>query len=87
MLSDAGYKTAMFGKSHLGDVNESMPQNLGFDEFFGILYHLNTYSLRERIGYDPNWESADPYYGLVEAKKGENLKLVAPLNHEFFGIC
>lgn len=80
VLSDSGYKTAMFGKSHLGDVNESLPQNLGFDDFFGILYHLNTYSLRERIGYDPNWESPDPYYGLVEAKKGGDLKLVEPLN-------
>ena len=42
VLSDAGYKTAMFGKWHLGDIEESMPQNMGFDEWFGILYHLNT---------------------------------------------
>ena len=76
VLSDAGYNTAMFGKWHLGDVNESMPQNMGFDECFGILYHLNTYSLKERIGYDPDWETEDPNYGLVEAKKGESLKLV-----------
>ncbi|HQQ37842.1 MAG TPA: sulfatase-like hydrolase/transferase, partial [Methanothrix sp.] len=46
VLSDAGYRTAMFGKWHLGDVEESMPQNMGFDEWFGILYHLNTYSLK-----------------------------------------
>jgi arylsulfatase len=80
VLSDAGYNTAMFGKWHLGDVNESMPQNMGFDEWFGVLYHLNTYSQKERIGYDPNWVKEDPFYGIVEAKKGENPKLVTPLN-------
>jgi len=86
VLSEAGYDTAMFGKSHLGDVNESLPQNLGFDEFFGILYHLNTYSLKERIGYDPSWESPDPYYGIVTAKKGGDLKLVEPLNTTALGL-
>lgn len=86
VLSEAGYSTAMFGKSHLGDVNESLPQNLGFDEFFGILYHLNTYSLKDRIGYDPSWESPDPYYGIVTARKGEELKLVQPLNTTALGL-
>lgn len=80
VLSDAGYKTAMFGKWHLGDIAESEPQNMGFDEWFGVLYHLNAYSQPERIGYDPNWELGSPIYGIVEAKKGENLSLVSPLN-------
>ena len=80
VLSDAGYKTAMFGKWHLGDINESEPQNMGFDEYFGQLYHLNAYSQKERIGYDPESEIGNPIYGLVEAKKGENLRVVAPLN-------
>ncbi|HOT06694.1 MAG TPA: arylsulfatase [Methanotrichaceae archaeon] len=79
VLSDAGYRTAMFGKWHLGDINESEPQNMGFDEFFGVLYHLNSYSQRQRIGFDPNWELDEPL-GLVEAKRGENLTVVAPLN-------
>ncbi len=87
VLSDAGYKTAMFGKWHLGDIEESMPQNMGFDEWFGILYHLNTYSLKDRIGYDPKWaKGLDANYGLVEAKKGESLKLVMPLNTSNLGI-
>ena len=80
VLSDARYNTAIFGKWHLGDINESEPQNLGFDEYFGQLYHLNAYTQKERIGYDPSWELGKPIYGLVEAKSGENLKVVAPLN-------
>lgn len=79
VLSDAGYNTAIFGKWHLGDINESEPQNMGFDEFFGLLYHLNSYTQSERIGFDPRWEVEEPL-GLVEAKKGENLTKVASLN-------
>ena len=36
MLHDAGYATAMFGKRHLGAQPYSLPQNKGFDEFYGI---------------------------------------------------
>ncbi len=87
VLSDAGYRTAMFGKWHLGDVEESMPQNMGFDQWFGILYHLNTYSLKDRIGYDPKWaEGLNENYGLVQAKKGEGLEMVMPLNTSSLGI-
>lgn len=87
VLSDAGYRTAMFGKWHLGDIEESMPQNMGFDEWFGILYHLNTYSLKERIGYDPKWaEGLNENYGLVQARKGESLEMVMPLNTSSLGI-
>ena len=50
VLSNAGYRTAIFGKWHMGDINESEPQNMGFDEFFGQLYHFNAYSQTERLG-------------------------------------
>jgi len=36
MLSDAGYRTAMFGKWHLGDSPGRYPTDQGFDEWFGI---------------------------------------------------
>ena len=36
-----GYATGQFGKNHLGDRNEYLPTNHGFDEFWGYLYHLN----------------------------------------------
>ncbi|MFC5050420.1 sulfatase [Rubritalea spongiae] len=38
VLKSAGYKTAMFGKWHLGDQPEFLPTRQGFDEFFGIPY-------------------------------------------------
>jgi arylsulfatase A-like enzyme len=38
VLKDAGYKTGMFGKWHLGDQPEFLPKKQGFDEYFGIPY-------------------------------------------------
>ncbi|WP_207888775.1 sulfatase-like hydrolase/transferase, partial [Pseudomonas sp. 30_B] len=39
-LKAHGYATGQFGKNHLGDRDEYLPTNHGFDEFFGNLYHL-----------------------------------------------
>jgi arylsulfatase A-like enzyme len=41
LLKPFGYATAQIGKNHLGDRNEYLPTLHGFDEFYGILYHLN----------------------------------------------
>ena len=41
LLKPLGYATGQFGKNHLGDKEEMLPSNHGFDEFYGILYHLN----------------------------------------------
>ena len=41
LLKPLGYATGQFGKNHLGDRDEFLPTNHGFDEFFGNLYHLN----------------------------------------------
>tara|TARA_B100001094_G_scaffold13685_2_gene11952 strand:+ start:2553 stop:3968 length:1416 start_codon:yes stop_codon:yes gene_type:complete len=38
MLKDKGYKTAIYGKWHLGDNKKFLPTRHGFDDFFGILY-------------------------------------------------
>jgi len=40
-LKPLGYATGQFGKNHLGDLDEYLPTNHGFDEFLGNLYHLN----------------------------------------------
>jgi len=37
-LGAAGYETAMVGKWHLGDARPSLPNDLGFDHFLGVLY-------------------------------------------------
>jgi arylsulfatase len=41
LLKPLGYVTGQFGKNHLGDRDEHLPTNHGFDEFYGNLYHLN----------------------------------------------
>ena len=41
LLKSLGYATGQFGKNHLGDRDEHLPTNHGFDEFLGNLYHLN----------------------------------------------
>lgn len=38
MLKSIGYSTAIYGKWHLGDHQKFMPNNHGFDDYFGIPY-------------------------------------------------
>jgi arylsulfatase A-like enzyme len=51
LLKNHGYATGQFGKNHLGDRNEYLPTNHGFDEFFGNLYHLNAEEEPEQRTY------------------------------------
>ena len=37
LLSDAGYTTALFGKWHLGDTQGRLPNDQGYDEWWGIM--------------------------------------------------
>jgi arylsulfatase A-like enzyme len=50
-LKAQGYATGQFGKNHLGDRDEFLPTNHGFDEFFGNLYHLNAEEEPEQPDY------------------------------------
>jgi arylsulfatase len=40
-LKTNGYMTAQYGKNHLGDRDNHLPTNHGFDEFFGNLFPLD----------------------------------------------
>jgi arylsulfatase len=51
LLKNYGYMTAQYGKNHLGDLDEHLPSNHGFDEFYGNLYHLNA----EQEPEHPEW--------------------------------
>jgi len=57
MLKPLGYATGQFGKNHLGDRDEHLPTAHGFDEFFGILYHLNAGEYVEQYDF-PKGEAA-----------------------------
>jgi arylsulfatase A-like enzyme len=68
-LKPLGYATGQFGKNHLGDKDEFLPTNHGFDEFFGNLYHLNAEEEPER----PYWNSvnqADPAFQKFYSPRG-----------------
>jgi arylsulfatase A-like enzyme len=54
LLKAQGYMTGQFGKNHLGDRDEMLPTNHGFDEFFGNLYHLNAEDEPEHPDYPKN---------------------------------
>jgi arylsulfatase A-like enzyme len=54
LLKPHGYVTGQFGKNHLGDRDEFLPTNHGFDEFFGNLYHLNAEEQPEDPDYPKN---------------------------------
>ena len=51
MLKAQGYATGQFGKNHLGDRDEHLPTNHGFDAFLGNLYHLNAEEEPEHPDY------------------------------------
>ena len=54
VLKEMGYATGQFGKNHLGDRDEMLPTNHGFDEFYGNLYHLNAEEEPENPDYPTN---------------------------------
>jgi arylsulfatase A-like enzyme len=70
LLKPQGYATAQIGKNHLGDRNEYLPTVHGFDEFYGILYHLN--AMEEPYAYDypkmPNFHERFGPRNIVDTK-------------------
>jgi arylsulfatase A-like enzyme len=61
VLKNLGYATGQFGKNHLGDRDEMLPTNHGFDEFYGNLYHLNAEEEPELPDYPKNPEFRKKY--------------------------
>jgi arylsulfatase len=59
ILKKYGYATGQFGKNHLGDRDEHLPTNHGFDEFLGNLYHLNAEEEPEHEDYPADMVTAD----------------------------
>jgi arylsulfatase A-like enzyme len=59
LLKEMGYATGQFGKNHLGDRDEHLPTNNGFDEFFGNLYHLNAEEEPENEDYPGDMKLKD----------------------------
>jgi arylsulfatase len=69
VLKEQGYATGQFGKNHLGDKDEMLPTNHGFDEFFGNLYHLNAEEEPENEDYpkDPKFRERYGPRGVIHS--------------------
>jgi len=67
-LSDAGYATGYFGKWHLGSTDGRLPNDQGFDEWFGIPRTTDEALWPESPGWSPDIMPAEQ---MMEGRKGE----------------
>lgn len=81
LLKPLGYATGQFGKNHLGDRDEYLPTNHGFDEFFGNLYHLNAEEDPENRFYpqDPEFRKRFGPRGVLRASADGRIEDTGPL--------
>src|SRR5512136_3262023 len=81
LLKPHGYITGQFGKNHLGDRDEFLPTNHGFDEFFGNLYHLNAEEEPEDPDYpqDPEFKKRFGPRGVIHSFADGRIADTGPL--------
>ena len=81
LLKEKGYMTGQFGKNHLGDKDEHLPTNHGFDEFLGNLYHLNAEEEPENEDYpqDPEFAKRFGPRGVIKSSADGTIEDTGPL--------
>ncbi len=81
LLKPLGYRTGQFGKNHLGDKDEFLPTNHGFDEFYGNLYHLNAEDEPEHPDYpkDPEFRERFGPRGVIHSFADGRIEDTGPL--------
>ena len=81
LLKNHGYATGQFGKNHLGDRDEMLPTNHGFDEFLGNLYHLNAEEEPENEDYpkDPAFRKKYGPRGVIKSSADGAIEDTGPL--------
>ncbi|WP_162048219.1 arylsulfatase [Vibrio taketomensis] len=84
LLKPLGYMTGQFGKNHLGDKDEHLPTNHGFDEFFGNLYHLNAEEEPENVDYpkDPEFRKKFGPRGVIHSYADGKIEDTGPLTRK-----
>ena len=84
LLKPLGYATGQFGKNHLGDKDEFLPSNHGFDEFFGNLYHLNAEEEPETYFYpkDPEFHKRFAPRGVIHSYSDGKVEDTGPLTRK-----
>ena len=79
LLSEAGYSTGLFGKWHLGDSEERLPIERGFDEWYGLPRTMNEALFTTGTNYDPE-VLENPY--IMAGKRGAKAQNVKVLDLE-----
>jgi arylsulfatase len=81
LLKAQGYVTGQFGKNHLGDRDDMLPTENGFDEFFGNLYHLNAEEEPENPDYPKDAEFKKKFgpRGVIHSFAGGRIEDTGPL--------
>ncbi len=76
MLKPLGYKTAIYGKWHLGDHKDFLPLQQGFDEYFGIPYSNDMWPvdydgipIKDKKDPERAWLAGYPPLPLIEGNK------------------
>ena len=84
LLKPLGYESGQFGKNHLGDKDEFLPTDHGFDEFFGNLYHLNAEEEPELPDYpkDPAFRKRFGPRGVIHSFAGGRIEDTGPLTKQ-----
>ncbi|HTT39802.1 MAG TPA: arylsulfatase [Burkholderiales bacterium] len=90
LLSDAGYATALYGKWHLGNTQGRLPNDQGFDEWWGIpdswdeaaytTYPLFNAMVKKVLAEKKVPELLDLPPHILEGRKGEPSKIAMPLD-------
>jgi arylsulfatase len=81
LIKPHGYTTGQFGKNHLGDLDEFLPTNHGFDEFYGNLYHLDAEDEPEHPDYpkDPAFRERFGPRGVIHSFADGRIEDTGPL--------
>jgi arylsulfatase len=84
LLKPQGYTSGQFGKNHLGDRDEHLPTNHGFDEFYGNLYHLNAEEEPETYYYpkDPAFHKEFGPRGVIHSYSDGRIEDTGPLTRK-----
>jgi arylsulfatase len=90
LLSQQGYATGMWGKWHLGSADARLPNNRGFDEWFGIPRTYDeaewpssnqTNGMWPSVGNTQGWNARIvPQEPIYDARKGEKPRVVGLLD-------
>ena len=74
LLSDSGYATAMFGKWHIGDRDGRLPNDQGYDEWYGTKESAMEASYHSTPQFDPDVFPLPQIWSGVKGRRSEPVK-------------